>query len=502
MRPLAAAILPVLAALVLSAPAHADAYFGVADDAGKYAEDGGFGFFGGMRSVGLTANRITVQWDAARPSTIVEKGFLDRSMPKAAARGIHVVFALYPTKADTLTASPNGPAQFAAWVKLLARTYPQVKDYVIGNEPNKSYFWRPQFAADGTPVAAATFLPVLAASYDALKGIDPAIRVTGVGLSERGNDDPRAASNISTSPIRFIRDLGAAYRASGRTAPIMDELVMHPYPEQQADELLKSYPWPSAGFGNLDRVKQALWDAFNGTGQPTIETGLKLRIGEIGWQTKALGAAAGAYTGSENVPAADEGHQAKVYGEIVREVSCDPSISSAFFFGLVDEPQLDRWQAGLLRANYSAKPSYHIVREAITSTKGRCSGKVASWQHTTKVVGAASNFGPLGRAFPASRRSWAFTVTAEEEASYRAGIVRVTGGRISPLAVGRALQSGAVATATGTVKARWSPRVTFPAQPLPAGQYAYAIELAASMNPARKSLVVSTPFRVGAAPAK
>ena len=68
MRPLLAAILPALAALVLSAPAHADAIFGVADDAGKYAEDGGFGFFGGMRSVGLTGNRITVQYDAARPN--------------------------------------------------------------------------------------------------------------------------------------------------------------------------------------------------------------------------------------------------------------------------------------------------------------------------------------------------------------------------------------------------------------------------------------------------
>jgi hypothetical protein len=495
MRPLAAALGSLLAALILGGAAHA-ASFGVADDAGKYAEDGGFGFFRGMNSVGLTDNRITVQFDPARPTTIVEKGFLDRSMPLARARGIHVVFALYATQADALTASPNGPAQFAAWVQLLARTYPQVKDYTVGNEPNKSFFWRPQFASDGSPVAAATFLPVLAASYDALKAIDPAIHVAGVGLSERGNDDPRAQSNVSTSPVRFLRDLGAAYRASGRTKPIMDELVVHPYPETQADEATKSYAWPSAGFGNLDRVKQAFWDAFNGTAQPTVESGLKLRIGEIGWQTKALPAAASAYTGSETVDAADEAHQAKVYGDVVHIAACDPAISSVFFFGLVDEPQLDRWQAGLLRANYSAKPSYHIVRESIANG-GRCSGTPVSWRHATDVVGAVAKFGNLARAFPTRQRAWAFTVTAEEEATYRAGIVRASTGRVRTLAGG-----DVVSTATGTVRARWSPRVTFPGRPLAPGRYAYAVELTATMNSARRTTVVSAPFRVGTPAAK
>src|SRR5918999_4210875 len=108
MRSLAAALISACAALVLSAPAHA-AVYGVADDAGKYAADGGAGFFRGMNSVGLTTNRITVQFDPARPNEIVEQAFLDRSMPHALTRNINVVFALYATKADALTANPNGP---------------------------------------------------------------------------------------------------------------------------------------------------------------------------------------------------------------------------------------------------------------------------------------------------------------------------------------------------------------------------------------------------------
>jgi hypothetical protein len=501
MRSLAAAFVTTLAALALGGVAHAATTFGVADDAGKYATDGGAGFFRGMNSVGLVTNRITVQWDPAHPTRIVEQAFLDRSLPQALARNINVLFALYPTRADALTANPNGPAQFAAWAQQLARRYPQVTDYTVGNEPNKSYFWRPQFAADGTPVAAATFLPVLAGTYDALKAVNPAIRVYGVGLSERGNDNAQAESNVSTSPIRFLRDLGAAYRASGRKAPIMDELVVHPYPEAQSDELTKSYAWPSAGYGNLDRVKQAVWDAFDGTAQPTVESGLKLRIGEIGWQSQALEAAAKAYSGKETVAAASEGHQAKVYGDVVRLSACDPAISSVYFFGLVDEPQLDRWQAGLLRANYSAKPSYHIVREEITRARSGCAGTPTTWQHTTKVVGAVAKFGRLDRAFPTRQKAWAFSVTAEEEATYRAGIVPVTGTKARAPQAARKSARRAVAEATGTIRARWTPRVKFPAKRLKPGRYAYTVEIVSTMNPARKTVLVSAPFRVGA-PAK
>jgi hypothetical protein len=54
---------------------------------------------------------------------------------------------------------------------LLATTFPTVKDYVIGNEPNQPRFWAPQYSDTGKPLAAAQYLPVLASSYDALKAV-------------------------------------------------------------------------------------------------------------------------------------------------------------------------------------------------------------------------------------------------------------------------------------------------------------------------------------------
>jgi hypothetical protein len=499
MRSVAAALVSFLAALAVAATAHADVSFGVADDHGKYAEDGSSGYFSALRGAGLTSNRVTVQWDAARPQTIVDRAFLDRSLPLAAAKGVRIVFSVYPARPDSLTASPNGPAQFAEFVGLLARTYPQVKDYVVGNEPNQPRFWRPQFAADGTPVAAATFLPVLAASYDALKSVDPSIRVAGVGVSERGNDNPSAPSNVSTSPVRFLRDLGAAYRASGRKAPIMDELAFHPYPESPADQLLKPYAWPSVGIANLDRLKQAAWDAFDGTAQPTTESGLKLRIGEVGWQVGIVPAAAAAYSGTETVAVTDEARQASIYSGLVRHVACDPDVASVYFFGLVDEPFLDRFQAGLYRADGTARPAHDAVRNAIAETGGRCAGAPRTWRHTTAVVGAGAVFGDLSRPRSPRQKAWGFNLTAAEEATFRAGIVRAGSSAAGREEISRQLQGTRLAArAEGTVRAGWTPRVEFPRQALAPGRYVYAAELAATTNPARTSVFVSKPFRVGA----
>ena len=272
------------AAALAAAPGAQAARFGFADDAGKYADDGGTAFFDDLKAAGGTENRITVRWDPKRPDTILEESFLDRVVPVATENGIRVVFHVFPISPTSLTSSPGTTENFAAFLTKLATAYPDVRDYVVGNEPNQPRFQRPSSPAPGRGLAAPVYAGLLAQSYDALKEVDPAIRVIGLGLSGRGNDLPQAPSNASTSPVRFLRDLGAAYRASGRTLPLMDELGLHLYPRSDRDPVSAGDRWPRAGIVNLTRIKQAFWDAFAGTGQPTVEQGLKLRIDEIGWQ--------------------------------------------------------------------------------------------------------------------------------------------------------------------------------------------------------------------------
>src|SRR5262249_42597959 len=341
------AVASVLVAALLTGASVAGATdIGANDDSAKFSADGGAALYAHMAELGLKQTVIGVHWAPSQSVVIQNKPQLDRAIASATKAGIQVVLAVYPYPPRELEAGLGSPSLFASYVGVLASIYPQVRQFVIGNEPNQPAFWRPQFDASGNNVSASAFGPYLAAAYDTLKGIDPGISVVGVGLSPRGNDRPTARNNISTSPVRFLRSLGAWYRRSGRTAPLMDGFSFHPYPNEATDPLERGYQWPNAGFVNLDRVKQALWDAFAGTGQPTTLDGLKLHLDEVGWQVDTTGRIG--YHGRENVPVTDEATQAAIYGELVREASCDPDIASLGFFGFGD--------AGL-RTGFQARPA-------------------------------------------------------------------------------------------------------------------------------------------------
>jgi len=451
-------------------PAHS-VIFGVSDDRGKYDDDGGEWFFSELRQAGLSANKMTVNWDPDKPLEIREKPFLDRSIPWATAQGVHLSFGIHIGKARAMTSSPRAIDQFVEWLQLVARSYPQVTEFVVGNEPNLTRFWQPQFDRRGRGASGIAFASFLARSYDALKEVNPEITVVGVGLSPRGNDMPRAKSNISTSPIRFIRDLGIGYRRLRRDKPIMDVFGFHPYPARDRDPLAKGYRWPNAGVANLDRIKQALWDAFNGTAQPIVAEEplvpqppvpveppfppipipqppvepdppvvpvdppvpvppvvqpeppilppeppapepparpLTFKLDEVGWQVAIPTKSRRAYFGRESVRPTTERLQARIYDQLIRSVACDRSVRSLLLFGLIDEANLDRWQAGLVRADKSRRPSWATVRTALGAG---CRSKQAVWRHTESVVGAKVR-----------RVKGAVVVTAEEDA-----VVRVAG---------------------------------------------------------------------------
>src|SRR5262245_17719261 len=161
--------------------------------------------------------------------------------------------------------------------------------------------------------------------------------------------------------------MGVAYRAMHRTRPAFDEFGIHIYPNQSTDSIAKGYQWPKIGASNLDRLKQELWGAFAGTAQPVPDSQssvfsygqgpslkpVKIWIGEIGWQVAVATGAGSPYFGSESVETTTEANQAQIYSDLVRMMNCDPLVDGMLFYGLVDEPNLDRFQAGLLRADWT-----------------------------------------------------------------------------------------------------------------------------------------------------
>lgn len=458
---------------------------GIADDTVLGNADGGAAYVGVLNDIGLRELRMPLKWDPGRPTQIENRRQIKALLPVAAVRGVNVAFSIQPGTATAVTASPEAASRFVAFEQLVARTFPTVTDIIVGNEPNQPYFWQPQFDARGQNVSAGAYEALLAASYDALKAVNPEIDVIGLGLSSRGNDDRRASGNVSTSPVKFIAGMGAAYRASGRTRPLMDELAYHPYPRRDTDPLNAGILWPNAGATNVDRVKQAVWDAFHGTAQKTFEYGLRVRLDEVGWQATVPRRTLGSYFGAETVRPTTETTQASIYASLVRYEACDPSVDALLFFGLRDEANLARWQAGLMRADGSVRPSYRSVQAVLAETGGRCVGKMRVWRHSTTVQGASAAF-PSSRRLPTRIRSWAFTATCGEDARFRAGVYRLRKGR----------RPKRVLTERGRIEAHVTRSVRFPSRRLTPGRYIYSIRLRAEANQDRKTRLTSRRFVV------
>ena len=92
----------------------------------KYSDDGGAQLLDRLKGSGAVENRVAVYWDPANPTQIQEKGFLDRFLPVAKQKGVRVVFSVYPRSARRIPDRHGRPDRpFAAYLELLARTYPR-----------------------------------------------------------------------------------------------------------------------------------------------------------------------------------------------------------------------------------------------------------------------------------------------------------------------------------------------------------------------------------------
>ena len=459
------------AALALTGAASSTT-FGVADDAGKYAEDGGAGFFTMLTQLGMTENRMAAFWDPTQPSTIYDQAFFDRAIPQAQKRGIEVIFAIYPLKARALVDTPNGVQLFAQYAARVVQRYPYVRKVICLNEGNQPRFHQPQFDDAGNGISGYVQEQAMAACYDAVKAVDPGVTVIAFGLSPRGNDDFDAPSNVSHSPIRFLNEVGEAYRQSGRTKPIADALSVHCYPNVNTDAPSVGYVWPKVGCVNFDRLKQAWWDAFHGTAQPVFGEGgssnsFKIYVDEVGYQTRVPAEKSSLYTGAENVPLIDEAMQGQYYAQLVALMACDPDVALLNFFHAVDETSLPAWQSGVVMPDGTRRASFDAVKSAILANQ-QCHGKPAQWRHVERVVGAQATFKKMPRSF---------IVRAEEGFSYSLQITR-------PASTRRLTGADGVGDAARDVM--------FKLPKLRTGTYRVKITMRAEMNPDRVTVFTRT----------
>lgn len=290
-----------------------------------------------------------------------ERRALRAAASAAQAAGVEPIVAVYQLSSQTpLTALDR--ADFAAYAATLVRDLPDVERVIVGNEPNLNLFWLPQYDAAGADAAAPAFEQLLAATYDAVKGVRPQVEVVGAGLAPRGSDNP-SSSRQTQSPTRFILDLGAAYRASGRGRPIMDAFSIHPYGESARIRPTLTHPrTASIGIADYGKLVDLLGRAFDGTAQRGRD--LPIVYGEYGVETTIPAGKAHLYTGRELVPTVDEQTQARDYVTAIELAACQSTVELLLLFHLEDEPRLEGLQSGVRYADGSLKSSEPTVASA------------------------------------------------------------------------------------------------------------------------------------------
>ena len=220
------ALVLVLAAAATASVARAGSnfFFGFSDDGPKW---GGAAAAEPARAAGASAMRITLRWSPGE-SDLTSQDIADVASAVAGTSGLRLVLAAFgsPTSAPQDAASRT---EFCTYARNAVARFPSINDVVIWNEPNVSAFWRPQFNPDDSSAAPAGYEALLARCWEVLHAFRAGIDVIGPATSPRGNDNPHAASNISHSPVTFIKEMGLAYVASGRTQPLFDTVGQHVY---------------------------------------------------------------------------------------------------------------------------------------------------------------------------------------------------------------------------------------------------------------------------------
>ena len=234
----------------------------------------------------------------------------------------------------------------------MLRRYPSIRDVAVWTEPNSSKFWQPRKGS------AAAYEALLATCWDTLHAAQPAVNVI-------------ATSAPHAKPGHWYEQIGKAYRASGRTLPILDTIGHNGYPETSAESPGALHRNGSIDEGDLDRLLASLHKAFDGTAQPVPGERSASPSGTSRTASRARRRTAGSSTAGPRPTSARcaEDVQAAQLAAAIELAYCQPAVGGFFNFELRDDPVLSGWQSGLLRPDWTPKPAYTAFFQTIAAVR-------------------------------------------------------------------------------------------------------------------------------------
>jgi hypothetical protein len=430
-----------------------------------------------FRVSGFRAVRIESFWTPGLTSPSEgELGVLENVATAASRNGVRLYVTVMHPGSRTTPLTDEARSQFAAYAASLVRAVPSVRDVIVGNEPNLNRFWLPQFGLDGSNAASPAYLALLAQTYDALKAVSPDVTVYGGAVSPRGADNP-SGSRPTHSPTAFIRDMGVAYRASGRDRPVMDAFAIHVYSDNSSVPPTFAHPKnTSIGVADYDKLLGLLSAAFDGTAQPGSE--LPILYGEFGVESQIPENKAGLYAGAEPAtthPVPEE-TQATFYEQALAMAFCQPNVAGLLLFHSRDERARAGWQSGVYYVDGTPKSSLPRVTEALDRTTGgsitRCPGVQLVVRPTYLRFGTRS---------AAKRGAFRVSLTCNFDCVYQVRLERVPTRSTKLVRRGRAEVGELVQVDLGSRR-------------LAPGEYRYTLRLVHPVNPAPATRLAGPPF--------
>ena len=247
--------------------------------------------------------------------------------------------------------APARGLEFAMFAEAAAKRYPYVRYWLIWNEPNLPRWLAP--ALPGTYVRR-----LLNPAYAAIHKANPRARVGGGVTGPRGNVG-------GVSPVDWLRGM----RKAGAK---LDAYAHHAHPGTRNETPSTGGCWGAScktiTLANLPLLLRSVKRAWGGR--------VRIWLTEWGFQTNP----------PDRFLGVSPKLQAQYIGEAARRVFRAPRVDMLIQFLYQDEPQVDRFQSGLITSRGRPKPALYAFEFPLT-TAGRSGGTARIWGQIRPRVG-------------------------------------------------------------------------------------------------------------------
>lgn len=351
-----AAVAVALLASASPAAAARNVRYGIHDDAWLASGPGSLAErVATLDRLGVDLVRFTIRWNATaprkpeHPMSNADPAY-DWTLPDAVLgelrkRRIGAVVTIVGTPGwanggQAPAYAPQRGSDFASFAYAAASRYKWVRYWTIWNEPNQRRWLRPN-----TPETYVRLL--LNPAYLAIHRASPRARVGGGMSAPRGNVG-------GLSPVQWIRGLAVA-RAR------LDAYAHHPYPASRVETPFKGGcdHCDTITMANLDRLLREVSRHFGGK---------PIWLTEFGYQT--------------NPPDQFLGVTPRLQARYLSEASWRafgaPRVEMLIQYLYQDEPEVGRFQSGLVSASGNAKPALQSFPLPVVQT-GRRGARASLW---------------------------------------------------------------------------------------------------------------------------